>query len=177
MNKASKIGNQLTSKLGSWRRFVERHGLLILRLSVGIVFLWFGLLKFFPGSAGENLAVATISWLSSDSLDEQFSLYALAVLECSIGLGILFKKGLTVVVSLMYFQMAGTILPLFIFTDKTWISPFVPSLEGQYIIKNSVLIASGIILGAMARGSKLITHPTIAKAAEKKEKQIIKKTG
>jgi uncharacterized membrane protein YkgB len=158
--------------LHRFRLFVERRGLLLLRISVGVIYFWFGFLKFFPDNAAEGLAGDTISWLSAGYIGKPFSIYALAAFECIIGLSILSKRFLNQTVPLMYLQMCGTILPLFIFPEKTWIHPFMPSLEGQYIIKNIVIIASGIIMGAMARGSKLITHPHVAKEARKKEERI-----
>lgn len=156
------------------RSAIERHGLLFLRLAIGSVFLWFGVLKFFPHSAAEDLATATLSWISFGYLDKEVSLVLLGVLECGIGISILLRRGLNFTVPLLYVQMAGTMLPLFIFPEKTWISPFMPTLEGQYIIKNAAFIASGIILGAMARGSQLITHPKVAREAKRKEKAMVK---
>ncbi len=156
-----------------FREWIEMHGLLLLRLSVGMVFLWFGFLKFFPGNAAESLASDTISWLTGGWAGKTASLYFLGTLECIIGLAVLSGKGLTVAIPLLYLQMTGTLLPLFVFPEKTWMSPFMPSLEGQYIIKNAVFIASGILIGAMARGSKLITHPGLAKAAKRKEKALV----
>lgn len=159
----------------SWlRQFVEMHGLLLLRLSVGLVFLWFGVLKFFPGSAAEGLATETLSLLTDGIFSKKGELCALGIVECAIGLSVLFKKGLGLTVPILYVQMAGTLLPLFIFPEQTWKSPFVPSLEGQYIIKNMVFIASGIVIGAMARGSQLITHPVVARVAKSKERRILK---
>jgi uncharacterized membrane protein YkgB len=150
---------------------IERRGIAILRLAVATVFIWFGVLKFFGSSDAESMALQTISALTAHSLSDDVALYGLAALECVIGLGMLAKKGPNLVLPLMYVQMLGTLLPLAIFPYETWQSFLVPTLEGQYIIKNAVLIAAGIVVGAAARGGKLISDPKVAKHARRKEKQ------
>jgi len=157
--------------LDYWRKNIEKNGTDILRISVGIVFLWFGFLKFFiDSSPAEEIASRTISLLTFDLMPPQISMPLLAVIECLIGIGILTKKYMEFVIPVLYFQMAGTVLPLFIFPDETWeIIPIVPTLLGQYIIKNSVLISAGIVLGAISKGGKLIADPKVAQKAETEE--------
>ena len=68
---------------------------------------------------------------------------------------------------LLYVQMLGTFLPLVFFPDQTWTgTAFVPTLLGQYIIKNIILISSAIVLGATANGGLLIANPTAAHKAQ-----------
>src|SRR5688572_16616533 len=137
--------------------WMARHGILFLRISVGIVFLWFGFLKFFPGvSPAEGLAGKTIERLTFGVLDPSASVPILALWESLIGLGLLVGRAQRLTLFLLFLQMPGTILPLFFFPQETWIAfPFVPTLEGQYIIKNLVLISAGITIGATVRGGKL----------------------
>lgn len=153
------------------RKAIEKKGIAVLRISVGIIFFWFGFLKFFGDvSAAETIASKTISWLTFGRLRPEVSMPILAVLECGIGIGILTKKYMEYVIPLLYFQMVGTLLPLVIFRNETWeIPPFVPTLEGQYILKNAVLIAAGIVLGAIAKGARLIQDPEIAGKAKQIE--------
>ncbi len=155
------------------RKSIENKGVALLRISVGTIFLWFGFLKFFAdASAAESIASRTVAWLTMDALPSGISMPILASLECLIGLGILTKKYMQLVIPLLYFQMAGTLLPLFIFPEKTWkIIPLVPTLEGQYIIKNAILISAGIVLGVVAKGGKLIRDPEIAHKAKKAEER------
>ena len=62
--------------------------------------------------------------------------------------------------ALLFLQMLGTITPLFIFPEQTWlVFPIAPTLEGQYIIKNAVLVAGAVVLGATVRGGKLVSEP------------------
>lgn len=158
----------------SLRKTIECNGIVILRIAVGILFFWFGFLKYFGNlSAAEDIAADTILWLTNDYVQPQVSMPILATLECIIGLGVLWKKATQYVLPLMYFHMAGTLLPLFVFPDKTWqIIPFVPTLEGQYIIKNAILVSAGIVLGAVSKGGKLIRNPEIAHHAKQAEESI-----
>ena len=149
---------------------IKKNGITILRISVGIVFFWFGFLKFFGNlSAADEIASRTISWLTFDLVKENWSMPMLAVVECAIGLGILTGKFMKYAIPVMYFQMAGTLLPLVIFPSETWKLPFVPTLEGQYIIKNSVLISVAIVLHIVSKGGKLISDPEVAEKAEREE--------
>jgi hypothetical protein len=60
---------------------------------------------------------------------------------------------------LLYLQMIGTLLPLFFFPSETFtVIPFAPTLEGQYIIKNLVLISAGIAIGATVRGGRIVSE-------------------
>lgn len=159
--------------LNSLRVSIEKHGITILRVSVATIFLWFGALKFVPGNAAEELAGATISWMTLGVIEREAAVYILGVFECLIGLGLLFKPALGVVVPVLYFQLLGTLVPLVAFRAETWAGPFMPTLEGQYIIKNVVLVAAAIVVGASARGSKLIVHPDVAKEAERKQEEML----
>lgn len=132
-----------------------------LRISLGIIFFWFGFLKFFPGvSSAENIATRTISVLTLDLIEPSVSIIILAAWETLIGLGLLFNKFLREVLFLLFLQMIGTITPLILFPAETFkVFPFVPTLEGQYIIKNLILISAGLAIGATVRGGKIISEP------------------
>ena len=154
------------------RKRTERRGMTLLRLSVGIIYIWFGVLKFFPAtSSAEAIVSETIEAISFGLLHGRASVIAVGIIEIIIGFGFIANR-LKYTVPIMYVQMIGTVLPLFIFIPKTWIAfPFVPTLLGQYIIKNMVFIAVAIVLGATERGAKLITDPQLAKQARKSEKK------
>ena len=137
--------------------WMARNGITLLRISLSIVFFWFGVLKFFPHlSPAETLASQTILKLSFNHVGPSLSMPVLATLECLIGLGLLSRVAMRVTLLLLFVQMLGTLLPLFFFPHETFTSvPFVPTLEGQYIIKNLVLISAGIVIGATVRGGHL----------------------
>ena len=140
-----------------------RNGLDILRVSLGIIFIWFGFLKFFHGlSSAELIAGKTILKLTFGYVKPKASLPVLACWECTIGLGLITKRWLSFTLVLLYFQMMGTLLPLFFFPGETWTSSiFVPTLLGQYIIKNLVLLSSGIVIGATVQGGTLSAKPNL----------------
>ena len=146
--------DRLDASLTGW---MARNGILLLRLSLGIVFFWFGFLKFFPGlSPAQTLAADTIAQLSFGLLSAKAAVLLLAVWECLIGAGLLFGVFLRATLFLLWLQMLGTITPLFLFPEVCFASvPFVPTLEGQYIIKNLVLISAGLVIGATVRGGRL----------------------
>lgn len=138
-------------------RWMASKGLLFLRLSIGIIFFWFGILKFFKGmSPAEGIAVRTIEVLTFDAISDQWILYGLATWEVLIGIGLLFKVFLRETLLLLFLQMLGTFTPLFLFPSEVFmVFPFSLSLEGQYIIKNLVVVSAGIVLGATVRGGRL----------------------
>jgi uncharacterized membrane protein YkgB len=133
-----------------------------LRISLGIVFLWFGALKFFPGaSPAETLAARTIELLTLGAVKPAVSLPVLATWESVIGIGLIIGRWLRAVLFLLAAQMLGTLTPLVLFPSETFTTfPFAPSLEGQYIIKNIVLIAAAMVVGATVRGGGLIPDGT-----------------
>jgi len=138
-------------------RWMADHGLLLLRLSLGIVFLWFGALKFFTDlSPAADLASRTIRLLTVDALSHRTALIVLAAWECLIGLGLLLNVLPRITLLLLWMQMFGALLPLFLFPDVSFRqAPHVPTLEGQYMIKNIVLISAAIVIGATVRGGRL----------------------
>jgi uncharacterized membrane protein YkgB len=129
---------------------MARTGIPFLRIGLGIVFFWFGLLKFFPGlSPAEGLVRNTVYFISPDVF-----IPILAAWETLIGLGLITGKFMRLTLLLLFMQMPGTALPLIILPDIVWnIFPYGLTLEGQYIIKNLVLIGAGLVLGGTVRDS------------------------
>lgn len=117
----------------------------LLRLALGIVYLHFGILKFFPDlSPAEMLATQTVMRLSWSWLDAHTARQLLALFECTIGLGFLFGLVPRLMPFLFFTHMAATLVPLFILPEFVFkIAPFAPTLEGQYIFKNLVFMAAG----------------------------------
>jgi len=134
-------------------RWMARYSLVILRLSLGIVFLWFGALKFFPEmSPAQELATRTIGVLTGGLVTPAVALPVLAIWECLIGIGLLAGRGLRTVLLLLYLQMLGTLTPIVIFPHEVFVHiPYAPTMEGQYIIKNVVLVEAALTLGARVR--------------------------
>ncbi|TVR89123.1 MAG: DoxX family membrane protein [Saprospirales bacterium] len=159
MNIAKRVENsswyrKVDSVIRTWMR---KFGLKALRISIGIVFFWFGILKFFPGmSPAYELAVNTISVTTFGYIPDSTIIIGLAIWEVAIGIGLLTGKLMRLTLLLLFLQMPGTFLPVFIFPELVFNSiPFVPTIEGQYIFKNLVLISAAIVLGGF-----LEKHPT-----------------
>jgi uncharacterized membrane protein YkgB len=137
--------------------FMARNGVRLTRLALGLVFTWFGVLKFLPGGGpAAELATRTVVKLTHGHVSATAGLYILATWETFIGLGLLTGRLLRITLLLLFLQMAGTLLPLVYFPAETFERfPWVPTLEGQYIIKNVVLIAAAMVVGATVRGGGL----------------------
>ncbi len=159
-------------------RVMARYGIVLLRVSVGIVFFWFGILKFFPTlSPAEDLAARTISTLTFGLVGPQISLPVLAAWEVLIGLGLITGLFMRATLLLLVLQMLGTITPLFLFPAETWtVFPIAPTLEGQYIIKNLVLVSAGIVIGATVRGGDVVADPDLAEEARQRYQKVASQT-
>lgn len=140
----------IDSRVTAW---MGRHGIPLLRISLGIIFFWFGFLKFFPGlSPAQGLATRTIDILSFGLVGPDVSIILLALLECVIGAGLIFGVYLRTVLFLLFAQMLGTVTPVFLFPYEVFTQiPYAPTLEGQYIIKNLVLISAGLVIGTTVK--------------------------
>jgi uncharacterized membrane protein YphA (DoxX/SURF4 family) len=132
------------------------NGIPILRVGLGVVFVWFGLLKFFPGlSPAEGLVRNTVHFVDPDVF-----LPVLAAWETLIGVGLVTGRLMRTTLFLLFLQMPGTALPLVVLPEVVWTAfPYALTLEGQYIVKNLVLIGAGIVLGATVRGGQLSADP------------------
>jgi uncharacterized membrane protein YkgB len=141
-------------------RWMARYSLDILRFGLGVVFIWFGALKFFPGlSPAEELVRNTIYFYDPD-----FVLPVLATWEVLIGIGFISgfftNKLQRLTILLLFMQMIGAALPLVLLPEVCWTNfPFVLTLEGQYIVKNLVIIGSALVLGATVRGGRVEAEP------------------
>lgn len=134
-------------------RWMAGRGITILRIALGIVFLWFGALKFVPGlSPAEDLVRATVPFLPGDLF-----LPFLGLWEVAIGLGFLTGRALRLTILLLFLQMPGTLSPVVLLPERVFtVFPAALTLEGQYIVKNLVLIAAALVIGATVRGARLV---------------------
>lgn len=158
--------DRVDTSLTEW---MARYGIGLLRVSLGVIFLWFGFLKFFPDlSPAEELATRTLDLLTFGVVPPDVALRLLAAWECLIGLGLITGVAMRLTLLLLFVHMLGTVAPIVLFPQEVFLRiPFAPTLEGQYIIKNLVLISSGIVVGATVRGGRIIADPDAAGAARK----------
>lgn len=150
--------NRLDILITHW---MAKNGILLLRLAIGIIFIWFGAQKFFKDmSPAEILAVKTICKLCMNLVSGEVVRYGIAIFEVLIGLGLMFRLYLRFTLLLLFVHMFGTFTPLFLFPEEIFVKfPFFLTLEGQYIIKNIVILAEGIVIGATVRGGGLKSEP------------------
>ena len=136
------------------------HSLSLLRVSLGAIFLLFGVLKFVPGlSPAQDLATRTTDVLSFGLVPAGLSIVMIAALECTIGLGLISGRRMRLVLALLGFQMIGAMSPLFLFPNELFGGPFhAPTLLGQYVVKDIVLISAGLVLGATVHGGRIVSE-------------------
>ena len=134
---------------------MDRVGIRLLRYAIGLVFIWFGALKLVPGlSPAEDLVKATVYFVDADAFYP-----ILAVWEILIGVLLLIRPAVRGALLLLALQMPGTFLPFILLPEvcfSTWpftspLDPFGLTMEGQYIVKNLVLIAAGLVVGGTVR--------------------------
>ena len=124
-----------------------------LRLSIGLIYFYFGLLKFYPDlSPAEVIAGETLTRVSGHAISADGAIRVLAWVECGIGLCFLFRFQFRRMFWVFLLHQASTFLPLFIVPELCFkFAPFAPSMEGQYILKNVISLTTGltVLLPAM----------------------------
>ena len=140
-----KIFSKIDETIARW---MYRYGRFFLRMSLAVVFIWFGALKILRLSPAQDLVTKTVYWF-----DPAVFIPILGWWEVLIGVGLLFRPLIRAALFLLFVQMPGTALPLFILPQVCFTSvPFGLTIEGQYIIKNLVLISAAIVIGGTVRG-------------------------
>lgn len=143
------------------RRLVEwmsDHSLMLMRLSLGFVFLAFGVLKFIPGaSPAESMSVRTVDALTFGLINGDTARILVATLECLVGMSLLTGRLLKAGVVLLGIVMIGVMAPLVLFTGELFSGPYhAPTLEAQYVVKDIVLLTAGINVALRARGAHMV---------------------
>jgi len=126
---------------------MRRWSIPAIRISFGIIFIWFGILKLFDVSSAESLLKTTVVWLPFVS--PKFWLIIIGKREVIIGVTFLFYQTTKVAIALLFLQMFGTFMPLVLLPEITFQNGNIltPSLEGQYINKNVMIISAALVLG------------------------------
>jgi putative oxidoreductase len=142
-------------------RWLMRYSIIALRISMGAVYLGFGILKYFPGvSPAESLALATAHLLSFGLvpaiMPNGVVLVLLATLECTIGLLLIMGRWLRVAIYLLGGQLVGILSPAVLLAGREFAGPHhMPTLEGQYVLKDVILVAVAMVIATTVRGSAL----------------------
>lgn len=144
MAKIADIFNNIDPVIVRW---MNRYGHLLLRISLGIIFIWFGLLKVFGQSPANDLVARTVYWFDPDIF-----IPILGWWEALIGVFFLFHRTIRAAIFLLFLQIGGTFLPLVILPDVCFQGNFFAlTMEGQYIVKNLLIISAAIMVGGSAR--------------------------
>ncbi|PWH83661.1 hypothetical protein DIS18_03650 [Algibacter marinivivus] len=138
-------------------KFMKLWGVHALRISFAIIFFWFGILKPLEVSAAIPLLKATVAWLPF--IEADVWVHIIGWWEVVIGILFLFKKTTRIAIGLLFLQMGGTFMPLIFLPDVVYQNNnlFLPTMEGQYIIKNLMIISAALVVGGSfyAKDSKL----------------------
>ena len=149
MTRVSKMVNLLQMQ---WERldrlmidFMTANGTRLLRVALGITFIWFGALKVVGQSPVADLVSQTVYWLPP-----AFFVPFLGWWEVVVGVGLLLGVALRLVLLLFWLQMAGTFLVLVLRPELAFQSgnPLLLTVVGEFVIKNLVLIAAGLVIGS-----------------------------
>lgn len=141
--------SRIDDSIASW---MSRRGVLLLRIALAVIFVWFGGLKVAGLSPANELVTRTVYWF-----DPKWFIPLLGAWEVVIGLCMLYRPLIRLSIGLLALQMPGTFLPLVLLPGVCWAGGRVwaPTLEGQYIIKNLVLIAAAIVVGGTVGGRRV----------------------
>ena len=126
------------------------YGIIFLRFSIGLIFVWFGFLKPFGISPAQELVTNTVYWFDDKVSFVKF----LGWWEVAIGITMCIKPLIRISIFLLFLQMPGTFLPLVLLPEICFTNfPFGLTLEGQYIIKNLIIISAGLVIGGTVNKS------------------------
>ena len=131
--------------------FLRRVAVPVLRISLGVVFVWFGLLKIFEVSPVSELVARTVYWVDPDII-----VPVLGVFEVTVGVLLLLGRALRLTLLLFVAQMVGTFLTFFVLPEVTFRdgNPFLLTVEGEFVVKNLVLISAAMVVGTTVRRAK-----------------------
>ena len=128
--------------------FMSKWGLTLLRYSLGIIYIWFGALKPLGLSPAQELVENTVYWFENPKTFVPI----LGIWEVVIGITMIVKPLIRVSIFLLFIQMPGTFLPLVLFPEVCFTNfPFGLTLEGQYIVKNLIIISAALVVGSTVR--------------------------
>jgi len=137
----------LDRRIAGW---MERNGRWLLRWALGVIFIWFGALKVVGLSPAADIVEATVWWIPL--ISPPTFVVVLGIWEVLIGVCLLLRPLIRLAILLLFLQMGGTFLPLAMLPEVVYTHPPLGlTLEGQYIIKNLLIIAAALVVGGTVR--------------------------
>ena len=126
---------------------MDRWGVPVLRAAIAVVFVWFGALKLFGISPAGELVASTVY-----VVDPAVFVPVLGVWEVVIGLCLLYRPLVRLGILLLFIQLPGTFLPIVLLPEVVFTAfPYGLTVEGQYIVKNLVIIGAALVIGGTLR--------------------------
>jgi len=137
--------SRVESAMHDW---LSRYAVSLLRISMGVIILGFGFLKYFPGvSPAEHMVVTVSRDLTGGLVPDRLVLIAFATVECAIGLSLITGWGLRVVIYATALWAVGILSPLILMPAELFGGPdHTPTLEGQYVLKDIILLAATLVI-------------------------------
>ena len=135
--------------------FLRTAAIPMLRISLGVVFVWFGALKVFDVSPVSDLVARTVYWVDPD-----LAVPALGTFEMFVGLMLLFGRAMRLTLLLFVAQMVGTFVTFLVLPEVTFRdgNPLLLTVEGEFVVKNLVLISAGMVVGTTIRRQSARGH-------------------
>jgi uncharacterized membrane protein YkgB len=135
-------------------RFLQKAFLPAARLAIFIIYFWFGALKVFDLSPASPMVLALLE-RTMPFIDPLLFLKGFGIYEMIIGIAFLIPRFEREAIALLIPHLISTILPLFLLSTLAWTAPFVPTMEGQYIIKNLLIAALAVGVASHLRPHSL----------------------
>jgi uncharacterized membrane protein YphA (DoxX/SURF4 family) len=130
-------------------RFAGGAGIPLLRIGLGVVYLWFGVLKLFPGgSPAQDLVERTVSALTFGIVHGDLARLSAAITEIGIALVLLSFRAPRSCAVLLIGHVVLVSTPLVLFPGEMWSGPLLASFEAQYILKNLVTVAAAVVIAS-----------------------------
>jgi uncharacterized membrane protein YkgB len=145
---------------------LRRISLPLLRLTIGLVFVWFGALKIAGNTPVGDFVARTLPWF-----DRHWVVPALGWFEIAIGLALISGRFVTLVCAALVAHLTGTFLSLVMQPDVTFQhgNPLMLTTEGEFVIKNLVFIAAGLVIAARFHGQE----PEVAVVAPRQSAESV----
>lgn len=139
--------DRIDAWIASW---MQTWSLSMVRVSIGIVFVWFGALKVIGISPAAELVEKTVYFFPPEVF-----VPILGVWEVLIGLFFLYRPLIRLGILLLFLQLPGTFLPIILLPEVVFTTfPYGLTVEGQYIFKNLVIIGAALVLGGSLTSDK-----------------------
>jgi uncharacterized membrane protein YkgB len=153
--------------------WLERHSVRLLRISMGLVIFGFGFLKYFPGiSPAQALVLKVNHALTFGLMPDRVTLILFATVESIIGLSLITGWGLRVIIYPLSVWAIAILSPIVLMPGELFSGPdHAPTLEGQYVLKDIILLAGCLVIAAHVRHrpAETVTTGTVTTEAETAE--------